>query len=281
LDGTTGKRLWSHNIITENDATQIEWGSSGSPLVFDDMVVVSAGGPEGKSLVAYHKDTGERLWHGGSDQASYASPVLANLAGQRQIVSVNEDWVVGYDIANGQPLWRYSWPGSSSNNANVSQPVPVGPNRLFLSKGYAHGCAVIELSRDASGKFEVREIARESTTMKTKLTNVVVHENHVYGLSGGILECVDLDTLRRQWKGGRYGHGQVMLVDELILVVSERGAVALVEATPANYRELTRFQAIDGKTWNNPALSGPYLLVRNHLEAACYELPTASSALAE
>src|SRR5262249_22194579 len=106
-----------------------------------------------------------------------------------------------------------------------------------------------------------------------RFTNVAVRDGFVYGLDNGILTCQELDTGRVRWKGDRYGHGQVLLVEDLLLVVSERGAVALVEAAPDGPRESGRFQAIQGKTWNNPALSGPYLLVRNAEEAACYELP--------
>ena len=109
--------------------------------------------------------------------------------------------------------------------------------------------------------------------MKTRFTNVVVRGGFVYGLDDGILACVDLSTGERKWKHGRYGHGQVLLVEDVLLVQAESGEVVLVEANPTGHHELTRFAALKVKTWNNPALSGRYLLVRNGEEAACYELP--------
>ena len=146
-------------------------------------------------------------------------------------------------------------------------------DRVFVSKGYRGGCALLQVAGSDGDGLQVTQLWQRPTLLKTKMTNVVVRQGYVYGLSQGILECVELRSGKRRWKRGRYGHGQVLLVDDLILVTSESGAVALVEASPDAFRELGRFQAIEGKTWNNPALAGPLLLVRNSEEAACYELP--------
>lgn len=274
LNAATGRKIWSRNIIQENGAEVSNWGQSGSPLVVDHLVIVSAGGPDGKSLIAYHKDTGEPVWSSGSDRASYASPVLAEIGGERQVLSVNENYVVGHRLSDGQERWRYAWPGKSDSNANTSQPVAVGGDRVFLSKGYGHGSALIQLTGHDQDQFAVEVLWREQSLMKTKMTNVVVDDGYVYGLSGGILECVELDTGRRQWKRGRYGHGQILLVGDLLLITAENGDIALIGAGPEKYQEVARFKALDDKTWNTPALAGYYLLVRNHREAACYALPT-------
>ena len=109
--------------------------------------------------------------------------------------------------------------------------------------------------------------------MKAKFSNVIAAGEFIYGLDDGILACIDLQEGERQWKSGRYGHGQMILVDNLLLITTEKGDVVLVEPNPEEHKELARFSAIKGKTWNNPALAGPHLLVRNNQEAACYELP--------
>jgi outer membrane protein assembly factor BamB len=275
LDGADGTVIWSHDIIRENSAKNINWGRSGSPLVVDGKVIVSAGGPQDQSLVAYDAETGKRIWSAGNDVASYSSPALATLCGVRQVVSVNQDEVVGHRLTDGKPLWQCPWPGKSNANASASQPVAAGDDRVFLSKGYGIGSKLIQLHRSDNGSFAVNVLWQKPTLMKTKLTNVVLRDGYVYGLSQGVLECVQLDTGRRRWKRGRYGHGQLLLVDNLLLVTAETGDVALVEATAERFHELGRFEAIEGKTWNNPTLVGPYLLVRNAEEAACYELPLA------
>ena len=245
LDGADGTILWSHDIIRENGAKNINWGRSGSPLVVNDKVIVSAGGPNGQSLVAYDAETGKRIWSAGNDVSSYSSPALATLCGVQQVVSVNQDEVVGHRFTDGKPLWQCPWPGKSDMNPNASQPVAVGDDRIFLSKGYGIGSKLIQLQRSDNGSFAVDVLWHKSTLMKTKLTNVVLRDGYVYGLSQGVLECVQLDTGRRRWKRGHYGHGQLLRVDDLLLVTAEMGDVALVEASPKRFHELGRFKAIE------------------------------------
>jgi outer membrane protein assembly factor BamB len=274
LDLTTGKPLWEPiDLIAEHGATLPDWGKSGSPLVVDNLVIVSAGGPNGHSLVAYDKESGELAWNAGDDRSSYASPVLATLAGVRQIVMLNADSVVGHDAKAGTVLWRYEWPGSAPK---VPDPVAIGDDRIFISAGYGVGCQILQLKNDA-GKWSATPVwAKDNIQLKPKFTNVIVHDGFVYGLDDGTaLACLDLATGKRKWKQGRYGHGQLLLVNDVLLVQAEDGQVALVEPNPDRFRELTRFSALADKTWNTPVVSGRCLLVRNANEAACYELPLA------
>ncbi len=288
LDGQTGSVIWSTNIIDEHDADYIVWGRSGSPLIVDDKVIVSAGGTSGNSLVSYDKLTGEVIWKAGNDRSAYASPVYAVLDEVPHVLTVNEGWVRGHRASDGEILWSYAWPSNSDATASTSNPVVIDGQFIFLSKGYGHGCALIAVDRNRHGDFQVWDVQRSKTKMQTKMTNVVVKDDFIFGLSGGILDCIQIDKVdarqfkqkgyrprefKRMWKGGRYGHGQIMLVGETILVLTEEGDLVLVEATPRHRREVARIEALNGKAWNNPALSGKYLLVRNYLEAACYELP--------
>ena len=286
LEGGSGKVVWKHDLLAMYGLTQsqseaeVMWGRSASPLVVDGLVVVPAGGKSGgrgsgpKSLVAFRAENGEKVWESGSDQISYASPIVATLGGRRQIVSVNEKTVTGHDIETGKQLWNESWPGDSSSSASSSQPVPLGEDLLLLTKGYGGGSKLLEFAAAGRGGESNISVRWESPRLlQTKFTNVTVIGDYVYGLSDGILECVALQSGERQWKKGRYGHGQVLGVGRNLLVQAEDGRVALVEANPEQYIELTSFSALEGKTWNNPCLYGKGLLVRNGEEAACYELP--------
>jgi outer membrane protein assembly factor BamB len=284
LDGTNGRLIWSKNLLEEtgtppdDEANQVLWGRAGSPLIVDNMVVVPGGGPKmgtKVSLIAFDRETGKKLWQGGDRQVSYSSPALARLGGVRQVVIVNEDNITGHNAATGAMLWSYSWPGSSSSNASSSQAVAVGDDRLFVSKGYSGGAALFAVKHDGVGNWTTEKIWQHQKNLQTKMTNVVVYKGYVYGLSDGILECVELNEGKRQWKAGHYGHGQILRVRELLLVETDDGEIVLVELSPESHRELGRFQAIDGQTWNNMCLYGRYLLVRNSGEAACYELPLA------
>lgn len=283
LDGATGDVMWQKDLLAEfgmspeQEAAALPYGRSGSPLIVDDLVVVPAGGPpDGRrvSLVAYHKKTGDKVWEGGEDQISCSSPAVATVAGVRQILIVNESSASGHEPATGRVLWSHPREGRSNANANVSQAVAVAPDRVFLSKGYALGAELIQLVPKGDGTFASETLWKDSRVMRTKFTNVAIKDGYVYGLSDGILECIELATGERQWKGGRYHHGQILLVGDLLLVLSEDGEMFLVEATPERKNNvLGQFQAVGGKTWNNFALYGSRLVVRNGEEAACYELP--------
>ena len=283
LDGATGRCLWEKNLLREcgstldEDATVVPWGRSNSPLVVGDRVIVPLGGSKGKrlvSLAAYDKRRGSKVWEGGERQISFSSPALATVAGTEQVLSVNEDTISGHDLRTGKLLWEHPWEGRTDATPNVSQAVLIPPNRVFVSKGYGRGAMLLELDPSAGGTFATQMIWAKPKLMKTKFTNVAILGGYVYGLSDGILECVELAGGSSVWKAGRYGHGQILRADDLLLVLSENGEVVLVEATPDRPNHvLGRFQAIEGQTWNHVALYGPYLLVRNAEEAACYKLP--------
>jgi outer membrane protein assembly factor BamB len=274
LDATTGQRLWPRDILKDHHQNNLEWGKSCSPLVFDDLVVVTLGketngpGTAYHSLAAYDRETGKPKWSAGHDRPSYNSPVWATLAGKPQIVVVNAESVAGHDPDGGRLLWEHAWPRKM---AKVSQPVPVGRDRVFISAGYGVGSALLQVKKAGKEKFEVTEVWR-NRRMKTRFTNVAVRDGYVYGLDDGILSCIDMAKGKLRWKDGRYGHGQVLLVDDVLLVQGEEGEMAMVEANPREFRELGRFQALESKTWNNPVLSGKYLLVRNDRRVVCYEL---------
>ncbi|MCO6459371.1 MAG: PQQ-binding-like beta-propeller repeat protein [Pirellulaceae bacterium] len=286
LEGASGELRWSVDILERYGSTPqresqvLSWGRSNSPLVVDQLVVVPAGGPPGgpfKSLLALDKQTGTVVWEAGDSQISYSSPTLGMLAGRRQILSVNEDNITGHDPQDGRVLWRQHWPGNSTSNASSSQVHALAGDRLLISKGYGEGGALFELQAGDAG-LATRELWWEKSLLKTKFAQVCVIAGHAYGLSDGILECVNLDRGTRAWKSGRYGHGQILGVGDRLLVLSERGDLVLVQATPDAHRELGRVPgALNGQTWNNLCLYGDRLLIRNAQEAACYQLPIEAS----
>lgn len=281
LDGATGKEIWSDDLLARigvtprEDLKAVAWGRSASPLVVDGLVIVPLGGPltgPWTSLAAFDRDTGELAWTGGEHQVSYASPCLANIDGVEQVLIVNQDYLSSHDPRTGDALWQYPWPGKSNANASVSQAVPLPHDRVFLSKGYGGGATLLKVTDEDDGQWRVTEEWASKRVLNTKFTNVVVRDAHVYGLSDGILQCADLETGKRLWKGGRYGQGQILGVEDLLLVQAESGDVVLVELASTSHNELGELPAMEGKTWNNLCLYGRYLLVRNSEMAACYEL---------
>ncbi|MBN8627132.1 MAG: PQQ-like beta-propeller repeat protein [Planctomycetes bacterium] len=280
FDAATGKVVWKHDVVTETSAPIPDWGKSSSPLIVKtqahgDVVVVSVGGGDGKSLVAYRAADGTVAWSGGDDPSGYATPVEAVLGGMRQILIVNAQAITGHDVETGRVLWRYdSWSGG---NPKVPQPIVLDDRRVFISAGYGVGCRMLEITKDGDA-WKVDE-KYKSTRFKPKFMNPIVRDAFAYGLDDGeFLMCVDVQSGTVKWRSKRdndYGHGQILMVDDLLVVLCEHGDVALVEAKPDGFNELGRFPALPtGVSWNQPVLIGTRLLVRNDEEAACYELPT-------
>lgn len=268
LDANTGAVIWGKNILSDNQARNLEWAMAASPLIVDDKVIVLPGGTSGKSVVAYNKMTGAPVWKVLNDTQAYVSPMLVELAGRRQIMVVSSSRVVGLVPESGALLWSYAW--DTSTGINVSQPVVVDQNRFFISSGYGKGAALVEV-KSSGGSFTATTIW-ENINMKNKFNSSVLHNGHVYGLDEGILTCLDVNTGERKWKGGRYGYGQVLLASGHLIVTSDTGDLALVKASPDQYTEVARFAALQGQTWNYPAIADGRLLVRNANEMAAYDI---------
>ena len=268
LDANTGAVIWGKNILSDNQAHNLPWAMAASPLIVDDKVIVLPGGANGKSVVAYNKMTGAPVWKVLDDPQAYVSPMLVELAGRRQVVVVSASRVVGLAPENGSLLWSYSW--GTEMGINVSQPIMVDQNRFFISSGYGKGAALVEVK--GSGKSYTATTIWENNNMKNKFNSSVLHNGYVYGLDEGILVCLDVNTGERKWKEGRYGYGQVLLAGGHLIVTSDQGDIALVKASPDKYTEVARFSALQGQTWNYPAIASGRLLIRNSNEMAAYDI---------
>jgi outer membrane protein assembly factor BamB len=275
LDGATGKQKWAVEILDGNE--NIQWGMSGSPLVFDQVVVVNPGvqtpSAAGNALVAYDRKTGARVWGAGNTRAGYSSPMLATLAGRKQILLFDGEQIAGYDLAGGGVLWEHKW--TTMRGINVAEPLVLDGDRVFISSGYGVGSAMLQVA-EADGKFQVKELwGRNKPVLQSKFSNPVYRDGYIYGLDNGVLTCISAGDGTRKWKGERYGHGQLLLADDLLVIQAEEsGELVLVQAKPDQPRELGRIKALTAKTrtWNHPALANGRAFVRNDLEMAAYDL---------
>ena len=270
LDAGTGQCLWSRDVLQENALKNLEWGVSASPLVFEDTVVVTGGETKGPTVLAFRRTTGEPLWRAGTVKASYTSPMLATLAGRRVVLSVNAASLTAHDPATGAIVLDFPW--SDERMPKAAQPVVLPGDRVFLSAGYGSGCVLLQI-KAGDGTALTATPVWKNLRMKNQFNSVAARDGFFYGLDDGVLASVDIGTGERKWKDGRYGSGQTLLVDDLVIVQTEPGPVALAEARPDGFHELGRIAALSSKTWNHPTLAGRYLLVRNDQEAVCYELP--------
>jgi outer membrane protein assembly factor BamB len=286
LDAATGSLLWSRDILVDANPRNAEkssdepkpappqWGFSGSPLVTNGVVIAFAGGKGGQSVLAYDAATGEPKWNAGKGTHSYSSPQLVSLDGADQVLMVSDFGVESFHPQTGKLLWEHDW--TIQGIFRVCQPQVLSGGRILLGTPMSGGTRLLSVARDG----EDWKIAEEWTAedFKPYFNDFVIHEGYLYGFDGSIFTCIDLETGQRQWKKGRYGHGQVLLAADqgLMIVISESGELVLIEADSRKLVERGRLKALAGKTWNHPVIAGNKLLVRNAEEMACYELAEAA-----
>jgi outer membrane protein assembly factor BamB len=269
LDASTGAVIWSRNVADETNTAVPDWGFASSPLVAGDLVIVAADA----TLVGYDRDSGTQRWLGAVHTGSYSSPHLATIDGVEQVLMLGGPGVTSVDAATGKPLWEHA-----ARGVVIVQPALTPDGDVLATIAGATGTSGIRrvaISRSASGW--TAEERWTSNGLKPYFNDFVVHNGHAYGFDGSILASVDLANGQRKWKGGRYGNGQLVLLadQDVLLVLSEEGELALVSATADQFREIARVPALDGKTWNHPVLAGDVLLVRNGEEMVAFRLALA------
>ncbi|QDT26133.1 outer membrane biogenesis protein BamB [Gimesia panareensis] len=273
----SGMEVWTRDLLKEEGLENLTWGMAGSPLIKDNLLIVNPGvrpsGSEKKnpSVLAIDLRTRKTAWVSGTRKSSYSSPQYAVLNGTPQVLIFHAKGLEGFALEDGRSLWFFPW--TNQAGCNAAQPIPLDDSSVFLGAGYGQGSARIRItpSEEADQPADVKP-EWKSLSLKLKFNCAVQQDGYVYGLDEGVLTCLDLETGKRQWKRGRYGYGQLLLVDQYLLILAEDGRVELVEANPEKYVQRGGFQAIEGQTWNHPALARGRLFVRNSEEAACYDL---------
>jgi outer membrane protein assembly factor BamB len=276
LDAGNGAVVWSRDAASDTGGTLSmaggkakvpDWGFASSPLVVDDVVIVAVAG----QLVAYDLATGKPRWFGPAGGVSYSSPHLVTIDGVAQVLLVSAAGATSVAPADGKRLWDHPWRGFP-----LVQPALTADGDILIAASGESGVRRIAVAHGPGGWTVDKRWG--SAGLKPYFNDFVVHRGHAFGFDGRILACIDLKDGERKWKGGRYGNGQLVLLpdQDLLLVLSEEGELALVGATTEQFTELARFKAIEGKTWNHPALAGDVLLVRNGEEMAAFKLSLAS-----
>jgi outer membrane protein assembly factor BamB len=270
LDAGDGAVVWSRNAASDTAVKVPGWGFASSPLVVGDIVIVAAAG----KLVAYELATGAPRWFGPDGGDGYSSPHLVTINGVPQILLMSALGATSVAPADGKLLWKYSWP----SDTRIMQPAVTADGDLLITAGDAMGGVGMRRIAVAHGPAGwTAEERWTSAGLKPSFNDSVVHNGYVFGFDGGILACIDVKDGKRKWKGGRYGQGQLVLLrdQDLLLVLSEEGELALVKATSDQFSELAHFPAMQGKTWNHPVMAGDRLLVRNGNEMVAFRLPLA------
>lgn len=270
LNRSSGEMIWSHSVVEDNHAKVPEWGFSPSPLIWQEKVIVPSGMNGQDGLRVYALDSGELVRSYPPVPSSYSSPMVTTLADQEMLLYFHDRGLAAFATDSDEQIWDHPW---GTSHPDVALPIVLSNDRVFISSGYGVGCALLQVQLSDTGDWSIEE-RWKTMGMKAKFTNVVERDGYIYGLDDGIMACVNLETGERQWKEGRYGHGQLLTLDNAILLLTERGDIVWLEMNPTQAKELNRWHALDGKTWNPPCLAWPYLLVRNNQEAVCFKFDT-------
>lgn len=267
-DASTGAKIWEKHLLKTYGARNINWGISESPLVDGNRLVVNAGG-RGASIVALDKATGDELWKTQSDEAGYSSGVAVEIDGVRQYVFFTGEAAVGVLATNGELLWRYR--PVSNSTANAATPV-VRDNLVFFSSSYGTGCALLRL--ESTGGSTTASEVYFNRDMRNHYSTSILLGDHLYGFSGRILTAMKFETGEVAWRDRSVGKGQIIHADGRLYILSEDGVVGLVEPSPTEYREISRFVigSRDYPTWTLPVIADGTLYLRDQERLYAYNV---------
>jgi outer membrane protein assembly factor BamB len=268
LNAVKGEQIWRHDLLEEFSAPVPQYGVSFSPLVEGDLVFTTPGGPNGNSLAAFDKVSGQLVWKKLDDAAAYSSPIAATIVGTRQIIFFTRNGLVSVAPKDGALFWRYPW--ETKFGCNIATPIIIG-DYVFISTGYDKGCALLEITKSADDSFQAKSVYQHNR-MRNHFSSSVRYKDALYGFDDFTLICMDFRTGKTLWEHKGFKKGSLLIADGHLIILSESGEVALVEATPDGYHKQSSFQFSRNKCWTVPVLVHGKLYVRDEENIACYEL---------
>lgn len=265
LKTANGQIAWQHDLKSEYGAVAPDWGISTSPLVEGNLLIVNVGGSNNRSVMAFHKTTGKPVWSSQSDGAGYSAPIAVTVRGVRQIIVFTAGAVVSLAPKDGKLLWRVPW--RTDWDVNAATPIFLPPDKLFISSGYDTGSALFQI-KVTGNQVSAAELWR-SRGLKNTFSSSILHNGTLYGFDNATLKAIDIATGQERWKQRGLGHGSLILAGGNLVVFSESGTLALLEATPKEFKQLGAIRVLEGKCWTAPTLANGRLYLRNeeHLVA--------------
>ncbi|MEN8120149.1 MAG: PQQ-binding-like beta-propeller repeat protein [Bacteroidota bacterium] len=255
-----GKLIWQVDFVKEFGSTVPRWGYSSSPLLIDNMLIIEVGDTNSRAFTAFNKNNGKLIWTKGKGEASYSSPLLATIDGQKQIIFANGRTLSSY-TPKGDTLWTFKMPLATP----TAIPVHLGSNKLFVSA--------------LRGGFVITKTENNKTTevlkgnsMKNDFSSSCYYDGHLYGFHVAALRCISAETGEVKWTKRGYGKGSLILVDDMLLVLSDQGKLVLIDAKPDVFNEKGSIQTISGKSWTAPSFYKGKVFVRNLTEMACFKI---------
>ncbi len=256
-----GSLLWQIDFKKEFGSTTPRWGFASSPVLVDDVLIMEAGGTDSMAFMGFNKTTGKIIWSYGVGNASHDSPLLTTIEGTKQIIFANGRTLYSL-LPTGDTLWTFKMPFGGV----TAMPVLIDKNQIFVSRVTNPGFFVVEIKNN-----KANEILR-GTSMKNDYSSCVYHNGFIYGYNVAAVRCISAETGEVSWSKRGFGKGSLMLVNSKLFILSDKGKLAIVEATPEAYTELTSVQTITGKSWTAPSFNNGKVYLRNLSEIACYKI---------
>ncbi len=255
-----GKQLWQIDLVKAFGSVRPRWGFSSSPIVVGDKLIMEVGGTDGRAFMAFDKNNGNIIWADGTGNADYNSPLLTNIDGQDQLIFVNGRHVHSYNL-EGDTLWRFRLPF----RAPIAMPVQLESNTFFFSNIHG-GYLIIKVENNKAVEVS------KGTSMKNDFNTCVYRDGYIYGFHIAAVRCISAETGEVKWQKRGFGKGSLMMVDNKLVIVSDKGKMAIAEAKPEAYTELISLQAVEGSiAWTSPSFYKDRVYVRNQNEIACYK----------
>jgi outer membrane protein assembly factor BamB len=277
LDVATGSPHWQKDLLREFHATAPRWGVAFSPLIDGDLVFTSPGGPNGNSLAAFNKITGELVWKRLDESAGYSSPVAATLAGTRQVLFFMGQGLVAVRANDGELCWRCPW--ETSFDVNAATPLLFTARRgsheetyVFISSGYGRGCALLKIAVKEGGRFKPK-VVFTGKQMCCHFASPVRRGPYLYGIDDSRLSCLDLRTGKVLWKRSGIQKGSLLCINDSLLILGEEGQLLLLDAVPENHTPKAQARPFrGGRCWTMPVAAEGKLFLRNEQQMKCYDL---------
>jgi len=276
VDQADGKEKWRKHMETDFGGTNPGWGYSESPLIDGDNVVCIPGGKKG-AVIALNKVTGDTVWQCADikDEAAYTSLVPTEISGKKQYLLLTFKTIAGIAPDTGKVLWR-----AVRNGETAVIPDPIQKDGyVFTTSGYGVGCNVFKVNGDSADEVysDANTINKKNDRTANHLGGMVLVGDHLYGTNERNLRCLELKTGKLVWENKCVGKGSIMAADGNLIVRSEggKGSIALVEASPAGYKEHGRFDQPErskSNSWPHPVVAGGKLYIRDQDVLLCFDL---------
>jgi len=256
-----GKTVWQVDFMKEYGSKPPRWGFSSSPVLIDNNIIVEVGGTETRAFMAFDKNTGKELWKNGEGKSTYNSPLVTEIDGKKNVIFANGSKIYSLNTV-GDTIWTFNSPVSNP----TGMPIVFDGNKIFISAVRSTGFIVLEVQNNKA------TLINKGSSMKNDYSSSIYYDGHIYGFHIAALQCISVKTGEKKWTKRGYGKGSLIRVGNQLLVLSDKGKLIQVKATPEAFTEMGNIQAIVGKSWTAPSFSDGKIYLRNLSEMACYEL---------